>query len=334
MMSSSRLKIAPLQPSRRNVLLAGAAGFIGSSLSERLLAEGFRVIGVDNFITGRRSNLTQLRREPRFELIEADVGRPLQIDTDLDWVLHFASPASPPKYLRHPLQTLLANSRGSHELLDLAQAKRAQFFLASTSEVYGDARQHPQSEDYWGNVNPIGSRSIYDEGKRYAEALTMLYRRKQGQSVRIARIFNTYGPRMDPYDGRVVSNFIRQALLHEPITVYGDGTQTRSLQYIDDLVEAIVRLMHSDYQMPINLGNPEELSILELARMVQELTDNRSPIAFAPLPDDDPCRRRPDIRLARRELGWQPRVPASEGVQNVVDYFTRTLDRFATQAQS
>lgn len=310
---------------RQTIVLAGAAGFIGSHLTDRLLADGHRVIGVDNFITGRRRNLTHLAAQPRFRFIEQDITQPLKIKAKIGWVMHLASPASPVKYLKWPLATLLANSRGTHELLELARQSGARFFLASTSEVYGDAQQHPQSESYWGHVNPIGPRSVYDESKRYAEALTMSYRREYDLPVRVVRIFNTYGARMDAYDGRVVTNFVRQALQNDPLTVYGDGTQTRSLQHVSDLIEAIVRLMKVDHQTPLNLGNPDEISVLELARMILRLVPGSSSIEFEPLPNDDPRRRQPDISKAQQLLGWHPRVHITEGLADVVDDLTRSL---------
>lgn len=323
--TSKDLDAAFLSSKPSTVLVAGAAGFIGSHLVDRLLADGHRVIGVDNFITGRRENLAHLAGDPRFHLIERDIATPLRIKARLDWVVHLASPASPPKYLRWPLETLLTNSSGTHQLLELARRSGAQFFLASTSEVYGDAMQHPQAESYWGNVNPIGPRSVYDEGKRYAEAATMCYHREYGLPIRLVRIFNTYGPRMDPYDGRVVTNFVRQALLNEPLTVYGTGKQTRSLQHVCDLVEAIVRLMKIDYHQPLNLGNPDEYTVLDIARLVLRLVPTSSSITYAPLPTDDPRRRRPDVEKAHQLLDWRPRIGAAEGLVDVVGYLTRTL---------
>ncbi|KHG65062.1 NAD-dependent dehydratase [Thermus sp. 2.9] len=307
------------------VLITGVAGFLGSHLAERLLMEGHEVLGVDNLSTGQQRNLERLRRYRGFAFLQGDVRQPLEVAVPLDWVMHLASPASPPRYLRLPLETLLVNAEGTRHLLDLSLAKGASFFLASTSEVYGDPLVHPQPETYWGNVNPVGPRSIYDESKRYAEALTLAYHRVHGLPVRIARIFNTYGPYMDPEDGRVVSSFIVQALKGEPITVYGDGTQTRSFCYVDDLVEGFRRLMEVDYPLPVNLGNPEEYRVLELAHLVKELTGSPSPIVFRPLPEDDPKQRRPDITLARRLLGWEPRVPVREGLQRTIEYFREVL---------
>jgi nucleoside-diphosphate-sugar epimerase len=307
------------------VLLTGAAGFLGSHLAERLLKEGCEVIGVDNLSTGQRRNLDRLLAHPGFHFLQADVTQPLEVEGPLDWVLHFASPASPPRYLKLPIATLLVNAEGTRHLLDLALRKGARFFLASTSEVYGDPLVHPQPETYWGNVNPIGPRSIYDEGKRYAEALTTAYHRAYGVPVRIVRIFNSYGPFMDPEDGRVVSNFIVQALRGEPLTVFGDGSQTRSFCYVDDLIEGIRRLMEVDYPYPVNLGNPEEYRVLELAQLVKELTGSPSPITFLPLPEDDPKQRRPDITLARKLLSWEPKVPVREGLLWTISYFREVL---------
>jgi len=303
------------------ILLTGAAGFVGSHLAERLLKEGHQVLGVDNFCTGHPRNLERLQAHPGFSFLRADVTRPLEVEGPLDWVFHFASPASPPRYLKLPIETLLVNAEGTRHLLDLALGKGARFFLASTSEVYGDPLVHPQPEGYWGHVNPIGPRSVYDEAKRYAEALTLAYHRTHELPVRIVRIFNTYGPAMDPDDGRVVSNFITQALRGEALTVYGDGSQTRSFQYVDDLVEGIVRLMGVDYSEPVNLGNPEEFTMLELAELVRELTGSKAGLEFRPLPQDDPKQRRPDIRLARELLGWEPRVPVREGLRRTIAYF-------------
>ena len=307
------------------ILLTGAAGFIGSHLTDRLLAEGHEVIGVDSLITGRADNLAHLEGHPRFRFLRHDVTEPLDIAGPLDWVMHFASPASPPKYLAEPIKTLRVNAEGTYHLLELAREKGAAFFLASTSEVYGDPLVHPQPETYWGNVNPVGPRAVYDEGKRYAEAMTTAYHTHYGLPVRIVRIFNTYGPRMDPKDGRVVTNFITQALKGEPLTVYGDGSQTRSFCYIDDLIEGIVRLMGVDYAGPVNLGNPEEYTVLELARLVKELTGSPSEIVFKPLPQDDPKQRRPDISLARRLLGWEPRVSVKEGLQKAILSFRKVF---------
>ena len=306
---------------RPRVVVAGAAGFIGSHLVERLLADGHHVIGVDNFLTGSWRNLTPFLDHPRFGFVVHDVIEPLQLKGPLDWVLHFASPASPSRYSAHPIHTLRSNAEGTHQLLQLARAHRAKLLLASTSEVYGDPHEHPQREEYWGHVNPIGPRSVYDEGKRYAEAMVSAFHRAHGLPVRIIRIFNTYGPRMQPDDGRVVVNFILQAMAGQPLTVYGDGHQTRSFQYVDDLVEGVVRTMHADCTGPINLGNPEEHSVLDLARRIRRLIGTDVPIVHRPLPCDDPHRRRPDIALALRLLGWWPRVGIDEGLQRTIASF-------------
>lgn len=303
------------------ILLTGAAGFVGSHLAERLLKEGHQVLGVDNFCTGRRCNLEYLTPFAGFSFLEADASKPLEVEGDFDWVMHFASPASPPRYLKMPIETLLVNAEGTRHLLDLARARGAAFFLASTSEVYGDPLVHPQPETYWGNVNPIGPRSIYDEAKRYAEALTLAYQRTYGVPVRIIRIFNTYGPWMDPEDGRVVTNFIHQALRGEPLTIYGDGSQTRSFQYIDDLIEGIIRLMKVEYALPVNLGNPEEYTMLELAALIKELSRSLSKIAFEPLPQDDPRQRKPDITLAQSLLHWIPKTSLRKGLTKTIKSF-------------
>ncbi|GEM83167.1 UDP-glucuronic acid decarboxylase family protein [Meiothermus hypogaeus] len=303
------------------ILITGAAGFLGSHLSERLLLEGHQVIGVDDFSSGQPRNIELLSQHAQFHFVQADASKPLQIAGPLDWVMHFASPASPPRYLKLPIQTLLVNGEGTRHLLDLAVEKGARFFLASTSEVYGDPLVHPQPETYWGNVNPVGPRSIYDEGKRYAETLTVAYQQAKGVSTRIIRIFNTYGPRMDAEDGRVVTNFISQALRGLPLTIYGDGSQTRSFQYVDDLIEGIRRLMEVEYHQPVNLGNPEEYTMLQLAELIQELVGSRMPLEHKPLPQDDPRQRRPDISRAKALLGWEPRVPVREGLARTIAYF-------------
>jgi nucleoside-diphosphate-sugar epimerase len=308
------------------VLLTGAAGFIGSHLCDRLLEEGADVIGADNLITGRPANIGHLHGVPRFRFLDHDVTRAIEIGEPLDWVLHFASPASPPKYLANPTETLRVNSEGTYQLLELALRTGARFLLASTSEVYGDPSVHPQCESYWGNVNPIGPRSVYDEAKRYAEALTMNYARRHGLSIRIIRIFNTYGPRMDPNDGRIVTNFITQALQDRPLTVYGDGQQTRSLQYVDDLIEGIVRLMRVEWMAPVNLGNPEEYTVHAIAALIRELAASRSPIVNEPLPVDDPKQRKPDIAVARQVLGWEPSVTARDGLTRTIAHFRDVAD--------
>jgi len=304
---------------RQTVLLTGAAGFVGSHLSDRLIEAGYQVIGVDNFITGNRRNIAHLEGHPNFRLLEHDVSEPFAIDQRLDWVMHFASPASPPKYLHWPCETMKVNGFGTYYLLELTKRHKARFFLASTSEVYGDPLQHPQPEDYWGNVNPHGPRSVYDEAKRYAEAMTMSYHRQHAVPVRIIRIFNTYGPRMDPHDGRIVTNFIRQALAGEPLTVYGKGLQTRSLQYIDDLIEGICCFMESTHTGPVNLGNPQEYSVLEIAQLILELTGSRSTISYQPLPENDPTRRKPNIELAQRLLTWRPTIDIRDGLALTIE---------------
>ena len=303
------------------VLLTGAAGFVGSHVVDRLLSDGSSVIGVDNLVTGRLSNLGQAFTSGSFSFVEADVTNPLEVDQPLDWVLHFASPASPPRYLERPVETLRVNAEGTRHLLELARAKNAGFLLASTSEVYGDPLVQPQPETYWGNVNPVGPRSVYDEGKRYAESLTVAFHSVFRTPIRICRIFNTYGPRMDPADGRVVCNLISQALAGEPMSIYGDGRQTRSFQYIDDLVDGIRALIRADVSRPVNLGNPTETTVLELAELVRELTGSQSPMHHLPLPEDDPRRRKPDISLAIQLLGWTPVVSLRDGLQRTIDAF-------------
>ena len=303
------------------VLITGGAGFIGSHLCERFLADGDEVICVDNFLTGSPDNIAHLLGHDRFTFIKLDVTNYIHVKGPLDAILHFASPASPVDYLELPIPTLKVGSLGTHKALGLAKEKRARFLLASTSEVYGDPLVHPQSEDYWGNVNPIGPRGVYDEAKRFAEALTMAYHRAHGLETRIVRIFNTHGPRMRLDDGRVVPNFIAQALRGEPITVYGDGSQTRSFCYVSDLVEGIVRLLRADYSGPVNCGNPTEVTILEFARRIKALTGSRSEIVFRPLPVDDPKVRQPDISRARTLLGWEPTVGLDDGLRRTIEYF-------------
>jgi dTDP-glucose 4,6-dehydratase len=307
--------------SDRRAVILGAAGFIGSHLADRLLSEGWRITGVDNLITGTRRNLEHLAREPRFDFVEADICAPLDVRGGIDAVLDFASPASPIDYLKHPFATLHVGSVGVENALELAKRAGAVFLLASTSEVYGDPLEHPQRETYWGNVNPIGPRAVYDEAKRFAEAITMAYRRYEKVDVRIARIFNTYGPRMRLDDGRVVPNFVAQALRGGPITVYGDGTQTRSFCYVEDNVEGIWRLLRSGYHEPVNVGNPHELTILEFAREVQRLVGTRVEIVHEALPEDDPRVRKPDISRAREVLGWEPKVPFDEGMRRTIAWF-------------
>jgi dTDP-glucose 4,6-dehydratase len=295
-------------------LVTGGSGFLGSHLCDVLLARGHRVICVDNFDTGSLDNIAHLRGS-QFQFLHQDVTEPFFVDEPVDFVYHFASPASPIDYLRLPLHTLKVGSYGTHHALGLAKQHRARFLTASTSEVYGDPEKHPQPESYWGHVNPIGPRGVYDEAKRYAEALTMAYHRQQGVDTAIVRIFNTYGSRMRPHDGRAIPTFLRQALQDKPITVFGDGSQTRSFCYVDDLIDGIIRLAESGYHDPVNIGNPDEFTLLDLARTVIEVTGSRSEIVFQALPTDDPQVRRPDITLARELLGWEPTVPLREGLR-------------------
>jgi len=307
------------------VVITGGAGFIGSHLADRFLSEGHEVIVLDNLVTGNTDNIAHLAGKPGFKFIHHDVTNYIYIEGRVDAVLHFASPASPVDYLKYPIKTMKVGSLGTHKALGLAKAKGARFLLASTSEVYGDPLIHPQPETYWGNVNPIGPRSVYDEAKRFAEALTMAYHRKHGLETRIVRIFNTYGPRMRLNDGRVIPNFVPQALRGQPLTVYGDGSQTRSFCYVSDLVEGIYRLFNSDEVEPVNLGNPNEISILEFAELVNRMTGNDAGIVFKPLPKDDPRRRKPDISKAKRVLGWEPEVPLEEGLELTIEYFRNKI---------
>ncbi len=308
------------------ILITGAAGFLGSHLCDRFRREEHSVVAIDNYITGTPENLDHLLGDG-FELVQHDVPEYIHVPGMLDGILHLASPASPTDYLELPIQTLKVGSLGTHKALGLAKAKQARFLLASTSEVYGDPLVHPQPESYWGNVNPIGPRGVYDEAKRFAEALTMAYRRTHGVDTRIVRIFNTYGPRMRPGDGRVVSNFIVQALRGEPLTVYGDGGQTRSFCYVSDEVEGIYRLFMSDITGPVNIGNPDEFRVGELADLVLELTGSSSEIRHLPLPEDDPKVRRPDITRARELLDWEPQVPLREGLARTIEYFRGLQER-------
>jgi dTDP-glucose 4,6-dehydratase len=308
------------------VLITGAAGFLGSHLVDRFLADHHDVVGMDNFITGHRDNIAHLSGNPHFRMIEHDVSRFIAFDGPLDGVLHFASPASPIDYLELPIQTLKVGSLGTHNSLGLAKAKGARFFLASTSEVYGDPQVHPQPETYWGHVNPVGPRGVYDEAKRFAEAITMAYHRYHGLDTRIVRIFNTYGPRMRPGDGRVVSNFIVQALRGDPLTVYGDGSQTRSFCYVSDLIEGIYRLYHSSRTDPTNIGNPGEFTVQQLAEAVLRLTGSSSRIDRRPLPVDDPRVRRPDLTVARAVLHWEPTVDLEAGLRTTIEYFRGKLN--------
>ena len=295
-------------------IVTGGAGFLGSHLCDRLLAEGHRVICVDNLDTGTLENIEHIRG-PAFAFLQHDMIGHLEVDEPVDYVFHLASPASPIDYLRLPLHTLKVGSYGTHNALGLAKRHRARFMLASTSEVYGDPKEHPQSETYWGHVNPIGPRGVYDEAKRYAEALTMAYHRQQGVDTHIVRIFNTYGPRMRPHDGRAIPTFLRQALEDKPLTVFGAGDQTRSFCYVSDLIEGFLRLIDSDQHEPVNIGNPGEFTILELAQVILRVTGSRSEIIFEALPQDDPTVRRPDISLARRLLGWEPTIGLEEGLR-------------------
>jgi dTDP-glucose 4,6-dehydratase len=311
-------------PSGRRVVVTGGAGFLGSHLCDALMARGERVVAVDDLSTGTADNLAGLVGCDGFELVVADVSQDLPVTGAVDAVMHFASPASPPDYLARPRQTLAVGSEGTRRALVLAAEHGARFVLASTSEVYGDPRVHPQTEDYWGNVNPVGPRSVYDEAKRFAESLTMAWHRTEGTNVGIARIFNTYGPRLRPGDGRVVSNFLVQAMAGRPLTVYGDGSQTRSLCFVEDEVAGILALLDSALTGPVNIGNPDEMRVLDLAHAVLELTGSTSPIVHEPLPTDDPTRRRPDITLARRELGWEPRVALDEGLRRTADYLAHS----------
>jgi dTDP-glucose 4,6-dehydratase len=307
------------------ILVTGAAGFLGSHLTDRLLAGGHEVLGMDTLLTGKTANLAHLEKHRGFRFIRHDVSTYIQVDGPLDGIFHFASPASPIDYLQLPIQTLKVGSLGTHNTLGLAKAKGARFLLASTSEVYGDPQVHPQPESYWGHVNPIGPRGVYDEAKRFAEAIAMAYHRYHGVDTRIVRIFNTYGPRMRPDDGRVVSNFIVQALSGKPLTVYGDGSQTRSFCYVDDLIDGIVRLFERGGAEPVNIGNPGEFTVVELAHLVLRLTGASGPVVHEPLPIDDPRQRRPDIARARAELDWEPRVPLEEGLARTIDYFRGVL---------
>ncbi len=308
----------------KRVLITGGAGFLGSHLCEHYLATGAAVIAVDNLITGSLSNIEHLMSDPRFSFIKADVTNYLHVPGNLDLVMHFASPASPVDYARWPIPTLKVGALGTHKALGLAKDKKAVFALASTSEVYGDPEVNPQPESYWGNVNPIGPRGVYDEAKRFAEAMTMAYHRSHGMPVKIVRIFNTYGPRMRRDDGRAVPNFITQALAGKPITVYGDGSQTRSLTYVTDLVDGIDRLVRSKITGPVNVGNPREMSLIEIAETIKTLTGSRSKIVYRKLPVDDPKVRRPDITLAKKSLGWSPKVPLEKGLPRTIDYFRKT----------
>lgn len=308
-------------------VITGGAGFLGSHLCDRMIAEGWEVLCLDNLITGVDSNIAHLLEHPRFQFRRQDVAHFIDVPGPVDYVLHFASPASPVDYLKLPIQTLKVGALGTHNTLGLALAKKAKYLLASTSECYGDPEVTPQPESYWGHVNPIGPRGVYDEAKRFAEAMTMAYHRAHGVDTRIVRIFNTYGPRMRLNDGRALPNFVHQALTGQPITVYGDGRQTRSFCYVSDLIEGIWRLMHADEHEPVNLGNPQEITILEFAERVRALTGSNVPIVFKPLPQDDPKRRCPDITKARTLLQWEPKVSLEEGLRRTLEHFRKQFEQ-------
>ena len=310
-------------------VVTGGAGFLGSHLCDALLAEGWSVVAVDNFLTGRRANLAHLRNEPRFEFIEKDICEPFDVGR-VDYVFHFASPASPVDYMVHGIPTLKVGSLGTFHALEVAQKYGAKYFVSSTSECYGDPLEHPQKETYWGHVNPIGPRSVYDEAKRFTEAVTMAYHRYHKVDTRIVRIFNTYGPRLQLNDGRVVSNFMKQALRGEPLTVYGDGRQTRSFCYVSDEIDGFLRLSKSDEHLPVNIGNPNEFTILECAQLVLKVTGSKSQIRYEPLPQDDPKQRRPDITKARQLLQWEPKIDLETGLSQSLDYFKKALAEEAT----
>lgn len=307
-------------------MITGGAGFLGSHLCQRLLEEGFKVICLDNLITGSLKNIAHLSSDKRFTFIRHDVSKPIFIRQKVHYVLHFASPASPVDYLHYPIQTLKVGSLGTHNVLGLAKEKKARFLLASTSEVYGDPLAHPQKEDYWGNVNCIGPRGVYDEAKRFAEAITMAYHRVHRVDTRIVRIFNTYGPRMRKNDGRAIPNFISQALLHQPLTVYGKGLQTRSFCYVDDLIDGILKLLMSRVSLPVNIGNPNEMRLIDLAKLIITLCQSRSKIHYKTLPVDDPKQRRPDIARAKKYLRWQPKVALIAGLTKTICWYRSTMD--------
>ncbi len=307
------------------ILITGGAGFLGSHLCKRFLKDGHSVVCLDNFITGSRDNIKGLLSHPKFSLIEHDISQPICVAEKLDWVLHFASIASPIHYMKYPIKTLKSGLNGTHNCLGIAKAHNAKFFISSTSEVYGDPLIHPQPESYWGNVNSIGPRSCYDESKRGAEALTYAYLREHALNVRVIRIFNTYGPNMQFNDGRVISSFIVHALRGKDLTIFGDGSQTRSFCYVDDLVEGILNLMTEDYKQPVNIGNPNEYKVLDLAKIIIELTKSKSKIKFEVLPQDDPKRRKPDISLAKKLLAWEPKISLREGLEKSVEWFAKEL---------
>ncbi len=319
------LHLVTSESSGKRVVVAGGAGFLGSHLCDALLARGDSVVCVDNLVTGRRENVAHLGAHDRFELVEADVCEPFEVSGDVDVVMNLASPASPVDYYALPIETLDVGSIGTKRLLELARAHQARFFMASTSEVYGDPDIHPQVEEYWGNVNPIGQRSMYDEAKRFSEALCFAYHRTHGVELRVVRIFNTYGPRMQPDDGRVVSNFIVQGLRGEPLTIYGDGSQTRSFCYVDDEIRGFLALLDGDVVGPVNVGNPGEFTMVELAELVIELTGSSAGMVFEPLPSDDPKQRRPDISIAKAELGWEPEIALREGLARTIEHFRAEL---------
>lgn len=309
----------------KKVLVTGGAGFLGSHLCEKLMEEGFDVLCMDNFLTGRMENIEHLLGKPNFTFKKHDVTTYIEVKGRLDYIMHFASPASPVDYLKHPIHTLKVGALGTYNSLGLAKDKKAKFLLASTSEVYGDPEVNPQNEEYWGHVNPVGPRSVYDEAKRYAEAITMAYHNKHNIDVRIVRIFNTYGPRMRINDGRALPAFMCQALKNKPITVFGDGSQTRSFCYVDDLIDGIYKLLISDINHPVNIGNPNEISILDFAKEIVDITKSKSEIVFKELPVNDPKVRRPDISKAKKLLNWEPKVPREEGLNKVLDYFKKEL---------
>ena len=321
------MRIIPPMPT---ALVTGGAGFLGSHLCDYLLAQGFRVLCVDNLVTSTLRNIEHIRDDD-FVFVNHDLTEHVELDEPVDHVFHFAALASPIDYLRMPLHSLKVGSYGTHNALGLAKFKRARFLLASTSEVYGDPEEHPQKETYWGNVNPIGPRGVYDEAKRYAEALTMAYHNQQGVDTAIVRIFNTYGPRMRPHDGRAIPTFVRQALEDKPLTVFGDGSQTRSFCYVDDLIRGLVLLAESEVHEPVNIGNPNEMSLLEMAKVVIEVTESRSEIVFEPLPIDDPKVRQPDITLAKQVLGWEPEIDVREGIRRTIEHYTKILGQPASR---
>jgi dTDP-glucose 4,6-dehydratase len=308
-------------------VVTGGAGFLGSHFCDRLLAEGWEVLALDNFITGSEKNISHLKSNPKFRFEKTDVSDPLKIDGEVGYVLHLASPASPPDYLKHPIETLKVGSIGTMNALELALAKKAKFFISSTSECYGDPSVSPQSEEYWGNVNPVGPRSVYDEAKRFSEALTMAYHRHHGVDTHIVRIFNTYGPRMRLNDGRALPNFVYQALSKKPLTMYGDGKQTRSFCYVSDLIEGMFRLMMSNEHYPTNIGNPQEITLLEFAERIRSHFEDAPPLVFEPLPQDDPKRRCPDISKAKRILNWEPKVSLEDGLKLTLAYFKEEFNK-------